>query len=239
MDIEDYAIVHKHYWVDEIVSEELNCILKYNQFYNICDIGCGDGSLLYAMKTLGHINAANEIWGIDFSKNRLENAKLVDNRIKIIQDDAQYLNKLPSKYFDFIVSTQLIEHVSDDNKMLSAINRVAKDNAIIYIDTVFKTSLAWYFYKNKYNQWVIDPTHEREYMNSSELFEKIKLNNFDILSENKVQMYYPIIDFFIKRLRIDNRKFYINKFIKILRKIKIPIFGYYFWRIVLIKKGDV
>ena len=52
-------------------------------------------------------------------------------------------------------------------------------------------------------------------------------------------MWFPITDFFLKRLCTNNVKMvYRNRFLHFLRKLKIPIIGYYFWEIVLQKVSE-
>jgi len=102
--------------------------------------------------------------------------------------------------------------------------------------TVFKKWYGWYFYRNRAHQWVIDPTHEREYVNDSSLL--VFLNKYDlVIVENKKSLHwFPLTDFILKRIGL-KQKVYENSFIlKFLRKIKIPIPGYYNWEIICLKK---
>ena len=81
----------------------------------------------------------------------------------------------------------------------------------------------------------LDPTHVREYSSDEQLFNIIDKSKFKILENKKTLQEFPILDFFINRLEIKNRELYRSNFIKIMRKIKIPIIGYYNWEIVLKK----
>ena len=112
---------------------------------------------------------------------------------------------------------------------------MSKSGSIIYLSTVFKKWYGWYFYRNN-GKWVLDPTHLREYKKDAELFDFVDKNTFEILESRKKLIFFPLMDFFMKRLNIKNREIYNNKFLELIRKIKRPVPGYYNWEIVLHKK---
>ncbi|MDD4606957.1 MAG: class I SAM-dependent methyltransferase [Patescibacteria group bacterium] len=232
MNIEKYAKIAPQFYSDKI-PELLKKYLKKINWQNYLDCGCGDGSLLYALKINKFFDNKN-IFAIDLSKNRIELVKKINQNIIANIDDAEEMKTIKNNSIDFFVSTQVIEHVND-KRMINNINRIVKSNGIIYIATVFKKRYGWYFYRNN-KKWVIDPTHLREYKKDSELLNLFSRSKFKLLENKKTILKFPIIDFFIKRFGINNRNFYDNKFFKILRKIQIPILGYYNWEIILIKK---
>ncbi len=234
MQIEEYATKHPHYWSGDFTNPELDFLLKNNSFQNVIDIGCGDGSLLYSLQKLGYLDHFNEIWAVDLSENRLSSVKMISEKIKTVQDNAQCLTNIPDNHFDLVISTQVIEHVNDDGEMIKSLSRIC--SRVIYLDTIFKKPYAWYFYKNMEGKWAIDPTHVREYMHESELLKKIPSNDFIVIFSKKNMLFFPILDFFIKRIGIKSKTIYANPIIKLLRKIKIPIIGYYCWKMVLLKK---
>ena len=122
----------------------------------------------------GYIETAKEVWAVDLSKVRISHIQhLRSTKVKIIKADAQSLEGVPDNYFDLVISTQVIEHVENDVEMLESLYRIARPGAIIYIDTVFKKRYGFYFYKNRMNKHVLDPTHEREYTKISDLTDKI------------------------------------------------------------------
>jgi ubiquinone/menaquinone biosynthesis C-methylase UbiE len=65
--------------------------------------------------------------------------------------------------FDLVVSTQVIEHVPDDHIFVKELERVLKPTGVSIISSVVKLRFGWYFYRNRRGEWVLDPTHEREY----------------------------------------------------------------------------
>lgn len=70
--------------------------------------------------------------------------------------------------FDLVISTQVIEHVPDDHVFVREIERVLKPNGLAIVSSVIKMRFGWYFYRNHRGEWVLDPTHEREYRSAAE-----------------------------------------------------------------------
>lgn len=235
MNIEEYAKKHKHYLKDQM-PDELDFLIKNNDFDKFIDIGCGGGLILYSMYKRGYNNKFREIWGVDLSAERLKGIKEISDEIKTVQDDAQTLANIPSDNFDLTVSTQVIEHVPDDGKMIDSLYRITKKGGFIYIDTVFKKKWAWYFYKNQQGKHALDPTHIREYQSDSELFDKVDPDKFQTVFSKKELIAFPIINLIVRRLKIQNAKVHENFILKCLALIKIPVPGYYCWKILLQKK---
>lgn len=229
MDIEEYSKKAPQYYSDYIPLL-LKKYLKESVWNSFLDCGCGDGSLLFALNKKGYFENKN-IFAVDLSKNRINLVKKISSKIKASVDSAEDLKTIKNRSIDFFVSTQVIEHV-DDKKMMSEVCRIAKSGGIAYISTVYKKWYGWYFYRNN-GHWVLDPTHVREYSTDEQLFNIIDKNIFKILENKKTLQTFPVLDFFIHRLNIKNRELYNSNLVKFIRKIKIPIFGYYNWEIVL------
>lgn len=232
MKIEEYARNLPIYY-DTAIRPILKKYLNKTSFSSLLDCGCGDGSLLYALKHSNYFKN-RKINAIDLSKNRIELVKKIDPQINAFVDNAETLSKIQDESIDFFISTHVIEHV-DDKKMINTISRVVKKNGIVYLATVFKKWYGWYYYR-KNGKWVMDLTHLREYTRDEELLDLINKNKYKILEQQKTRLYFPVIDFFIRRLLIKNRELFVNnKFFNFLRNIKIPVIGYYNWEIILKK----
>jgi len=231
MNIEEYSKIAPQYYSDCISELLKKYLLNYN-FTSFLDCGCGDGNLLNAL--FNNIFLIDKkVFAIDLSQNRIDLVRKINNKIIAMVDNAEEMNTIGNDSIDFFVSTMVIEHI-DDQKMVNNINRVVKKNGIIYISTVFKKQYGWFFYRNN-GKWVLDPTHLREYKKDEELLDLFDCNKFQLLENKKNLERFPVIDFFVKRLGIRNRQLYNNELFKFIRKIKIPIFGYYSWEIVLKK----
>ena len=231
MDIEIYSKVAPQYY-SGYIPPLLQKYLKVVDYNTILDAGAGDGSLLYALSISGYLEN-KEVYAVDLSRNRIGLIKEYHEHIIANVDNVENLATIKDKSIDFLISTQVIEHV-DDRKMIGSIGRVIKKNGMIYLSTVFKKPYAWYFYRHD-GKWVLDPTHLREYQDDQELLSLIPKDEFEILENSKTLQWFPFIDFFIKRLNIRDRKLFSKGIFSMARMLKIPIPGYYIWEIVLKK----
>ena len=86
------------------------------------DLGCGDGYLSYLMAKTGI-----SVTSIDLSAHRLEKFKAQADRLKIRQIQGDIANvKLSAESFDLIVSSEVIEHIRDYEKVLKEAYRLLK-----------------------------------------------------------------------------------------------------------------
>jgi 2-polyprenyl-3-methyl-5-hydroxy-6-metoxy-1,4-benzoquinol methylase len=227
MNIEKYAKVAPQSYTDEF-PELLTEIIGANSFPIILDCGCGDGSLLYSLFKRKLVKKS-KVYAI--SQKRIRLVKRISSKIKAKVDSAESLKTIKTGSIDLLISTQVIEHV-DHHKMVDAISRVTRNGSVIYLSTVFKKWYGWFFYKNDIG-WVIDPTHLREYTEDSQLIKLFK-DNYRVILSKKTLQWFPIADFITKRIGIGKR----NKdgiIWKIIRLLRVPIFGYYNWELVLVK----
>ena len=233
LDIEQYAQFLPQYYSTSI-PHTLVKLLDSRRFTSLLDAGCGDGSLLFALKHHGYFRR-KKIYAVDLSQSRIDLVKKIDPSIYALVDDVEILKNIPKRSIDMYISTFVIEHV-DDALMIRAIARVLKKGGIAYLSTVFKKWYGWYYYR-KNGQWVMDVTHLREYTQDNQLLQHINEKEFSVMINRKNQLYFPIADFIVRRLPVRNRQVFIqNRFFNLLRSIKIPIPGYYEWEIVLEKK---
>ncbi|MGA2227449.1 MAG: class I SAM-dependent methyltransferase [Syntrophobacteraceae bacterium] len=236
MQIEEYARKHRHFWASAYFPPELRFILDTNSFDSLIDIGCGNGALLNRLKTLGYLKNKH-VWAVDFSETRLDSVKAIDSSIVAVQDDAQFLEKVPDSHFDLIISSQVIEHVLSDQDMISALSRIARPNALVYLDTVFKKSYGWYFYRNRHGRFVLDPTHEREYTSENSLYQYIRNSGFRIVHSSKEHMRFSPSNYVIRKLGVASDTN--SKVFSILSKLKIPVPRYFYWKILMVKQASL
>lgn len=233
IDVEAYSRIGPQYYSNHIPSL-LRRYLDTSDYHCLLDCGCGDGSLLDALDSNSYLDN-RDVYALDLSRNRIDLIKTLvkNNTVKAQVDNAETMATIEDNSIDFFISTAVIEHV-DDKKMISNINRVVKKNGTVYLSTVYKKWYGWYFHRNN-GKWVLDPTHLREYTKDSELIDLFLEKGFKIMDSQKGATWYPVIDFFIKRLRIKDRKIFDKKILALIRRIKIPVLGYYNWEIVMKK----
>ena len=234
MDIIRYSKKFIHYYNNTLPSLLDGVFRKYD-IKNAVDLGSGDGSVLYSIFKNGYNEKLRQITAVDISKERISNVRKISDKIICVVGDVCSLDMLESDSFDLVISNQVIEHICNEEKFISEAYRILAENGLFYLSTVFKKWYGWYFYRCN-GRWVLDPTHLREYSNTKQLLDMIERHNFELLEDKKVMYWFPITDFIFKRIGIRNNV-YCNKFLSLLRNVKIPVIGYYNWEMLLRKKG--
>lgn len=105
--------------------------MKYYKPKKILDVGCGRG---FYLKALSLFKFPKEIHGIDINKDYLKVAKNIcnDNRV-FIQQANIYSLPFPNNYFDFIIASEILEHLKNDIAALLEIKRVLKPKGLVVI----------------------------------------------------------------------------------------------------------
>ena len=102
-----------------------------NQNYKILEIGPGSAQLLKILIFFLKIPEKNfEI--IEEDQKTID--ELINYKIKINKNYFERA-KIKSKKFNFIIMNQVIEHLKDPKKYFKKLNRILKNNGIIYIET--------------------------------------------------------------------------------------------------------
>jgi 2-polyprenyl-3-methyl-5-hydroxy-6-metoxy-1,4-benzoquinol methylase len=228
IDIEEYAR-RVHFYSDEVSPLLLEYLVR-SEWKSFADVGCGDGALLWALDRRG-LFRDKEVHGIDLSRTRVELAQQINPAFHCQVGSATELACLADSSIDFLVSTQVIEHVPDDNDMVRAMARVLRPGGTVFLSTVHKKWYGWYFYRCN-GRWVLDPTHLREYKDDRQLLSFFEAAGFQVVENRKEQFFFPLVDFFLRRLGV-SRNASLKRFTAVLRKLKVPIIGYYNWELIL------
>ena len=226
MKIADYSSRIQFYTDD--APPLLTSYLDSTDWQSCLELGCGDGALLYALNKKDYF-AGKTVCALDFSEARMKRVGSIDTTIDRIVGDACCTPVKPDS-FDFLISTQVIEHVPDDGEMVREIHRLLVKNGIAYVATVFKKWYGWYFYRCN-GKWTLDPTHLREYTHDDQLVKMFTGHGFQILENKKTADGRPVMDALLRRVRA-GRNVYDIPILKQLRKFEIPIPGYYIWELV-------
>jgi SAM-dependent methyltransferase len=121
-DMQRYGPVHRHH--RRIFSEMIRQIPR-EHIRTVADIGCGEGSNLFYLKQ--EFPRAN-LYGFDVSINAIKQAKrLLDAEFAVINIEYDY----PEKSFDFVISSDVIEHIVDDDTALRNIYKITNKYALI------------------------------------------------------------------------------------------------------------
>ncbi|MEM3393337.1 MAG: class I SAM-dependent methyltransferase [Candidatus Bathyarchaeia archaeon] len=95
-----------------------NLIKTFNKPFSLIDLGCGDGRFIYNLRNKGLLNNARKIVGVDLSEERIERFKRFNPFAQGVVSDVCDLQKIENDSFDLAISSQVIEHVPNDEKML-------------------------------------------------------------------------------------------------------------------------
>lgn len=195
INIEQYSL--NHYQFIQPLPHLLEVYLsECLEIKSVLDIGCGDGTTLIHLKN--RFPNAN-LTGVDLSPERISRLNEHIAGITTCVGDANNLAQLHGNNYDLIISSQVIEHVASDDKMLQEIHKLIAKTGTIYISSVVKKWYGWWIYKCQ-GKITCDPTHVREYGSSQEFKELIERNGFQIL-KLKATPYMPsFFHFFIRAL---------------------------------------
>jgi SAM-dependent methyltransferase len=94
---------------------------------DVLDNGCGTG---YGTAYLGEV--AKSIVGVDISKEALRWAQKRYPNIKYLQMDVHHL-EFPDNSFDFVISTENFEHLSDQKRHAAELARVVRPGGLVLL----------------------------------------------------------------------------------------------------------
>ena len=120
---------------DKAGSRLRRAIIKLPRFFpyafrkNTLDLGCGGGFIAYVLSLI-----ARSSTGVDISENAIAYANNQFKRPKFICMNFTELLETDNKY-DFIYSSEIIEHVSDVSLYMRVLQHLVKKNGHVYITT--------------------------------------------------------------------------------------------------------
>jgi SAM-dependent methyltransferase len=105
---------------------------------NILDIGCGAGTIDFYLA-----NKGNTVTGIDISNKAIisckETAKLLKTK-KAKFSMMSFPNEVPKQKYDFIIISEVIEHLKYDKLAIKQIHNLLKKNGMVLITTPSKNA---------------------------------------------------------------------------------------------------
>lgn len=133
--------LYDKYWLkselrgdDSFKWPHIQRLLPKKEKIKILDFGCGDGVLIKHMKKN---NPKSLIYGVDVSRRIIaENKKKIKFAKFYVTTDGGRL-PFPNNTFDFIVSTDVIEHIYDTEHAFRELSRVLKPKGKILLSTPY------------------------------------------------------------------------------------------------------
>ena len=95
----------------------------------LMDFGCGGGFIAYALSFIAKSSS-----GVDINKKAIAYAKKRFGRVNYFNADFKKLLDSENQY-DFVHSSELIEHVSDINLYMRVLENLVKKNGHLYVTT--------------------------------------------------------------------------------------------------------
>lgn len=106
----------------------------------ILDLGCGDGCLVYLLaKKGGQVTGVdNDELGIKFAgENLAARLKNLKNSYKFVCSSVYNL-PFPENSFDLVISSEVIEHLQEPDRMLAEARRVLKTSGKVILTTPYR-----------------------------------------------------------------------------------------------------
>jgi len=171
--------------------------LKLIKTGNFCEVGCGFGYFTHFVAKKGIPST-----GIDISENKLKIARRIAEKNKLnckfYRMDAQNLD-FKGNSFNWVLSSQVLEHVPDDLKMISELYRISKKYTIL---TVPKKALFWELLDSSSHIRSFDKPghgHLREYTTKN-IIEKVNKVGFKVLEMKYAGFISPRIDIIFNKI---------------------------------------
>ncbi|MBU0768890.1 MAG: class I SAM-dependent methyltransferase [Proteobacteria bacterium] len=121
-DMQKYGPIHRHH---RRIFGQMIATLPCDQMRMIADIGCGEGSNLLYLK---RFFPDAQFFGFDLSETALDKASAnVDATLKVLNIEKE---PLPCS-FDFVICSDVIEHIQDDMAVLRHIYQATVQYALI------------------------------------------------------------------------------------------------------------
>ncbi|MEO8581963.1 MAG: class I SAM-dependent methyltransferase [Patescibacteria group bacterium] len=169
----------------------------------ILDLGCGVGTIDFYLAKKGH-----ELTGIDISQDAIDICNQVKKELEFlnatfVQGDVQKTHF--KKKFDFVICSEVIEHVEDDVGLLKTIGNLLTDSGVLLLTTPSVNAPLYRLgFLKSFERRV---GHLRRYQ-MKKLIELIEQAGFEIVETAKTEsvvrnaLYtFPILGYLIKGLR--------------------------------------
>ena len=130
----------------------------------VADLGAGDGGTLWPLDRAGLVGET--IYAVDISAEHVALCERLSPKVHGIVSDVAHVDELADGSVDAVISSQVIEHLPDDQVLAPETARLLKPGGWFYIASVIRGPHAFWLYKGKPpapERWQLDPTHMREY----------------------------------------------------------------------------
>ena len=200
-----------------IFGSDIIKLNKNSDNLNILDVGCGSGNFYTYIKK----NFQNHKYlGIDFDGNHIKASKFKQKEFKLITKDLR--GEWFFGEFDFVWSSEVIEHIMDDNSFFSKLVKSTKKNGYIIITTPYINSIRNFSIKYPWHAYVSkteNGEHVRQGYSENDLYNFAKIHNLEL---KNIYFITECDDYRVKNLfKINNGiKCYIFNFLYFIKIFK-------------------
>ena len=155
-----------HYFRNRMVLRLIKKLSKKHQIKEVCEIGCGTGSL-----SLNLGKSGLKVDAFDIDKNAVALAKNFSSNknVRYISKDALYINS--SRKYDMVMAIEVLEHIKEDSKVLLKLKNILKKNGLLFITVPIHEK-----YRKSFDN---RSGHIRRY-NPDDLLQKVRNAGFDV-----------------------------------------------------------
>ncbi len=156
-------------------------IIKINQNsenIDILDVGCGSGNFYTYIKKYF---SSHKYLGIDFDASHIKSSKFNEKDFKIVSQDLR--EDWHFGEFDFVWSSEVIEHIMDDQSFFNKLVRSTKKNGHIIITTPYINSIQNFSIKYPWHAYVSETEngeHVRQGYSENDFYNFAKIHNLEL-----------------------------------------------------------
>lgn len=197
-----YSTLSIHFYnrdVSDMLKSMLQKMARMGKSFSLLDLGCGDGALLFSLQNQGLLNNADKVVGVDISEVRVKRLLESVSGVKGLVSDACKVEELDDGSFDVIICSQLIEHIPDEQSLLSEIRRLLKKDGWAYISSVIKKPYGLWVYRRD-GEFRLDPTHVREYRSKENFLLLLEKEGFNPEKMSYGKVKYSVADLLVHGL---------------------------------------
>ena len=178
----------------------------------VLDVGCGVGTMAFYFASLGM-----SVRGIDVSKRAIDICTQAKKQLK--SKNSSFEKKLldvGSNQFDMVLTSEVIEHIEDEEKFLKRISSHLKKDGVLFLTTPLKENVLYKL--GFYKKFDAEVGHLRRYTVSS-ITHLLQANGFTVLD-------YSVVEGPLRNILFTTKLGFLIKFIK---GPLIPVFHFLDW----------
>jgi SAM-dependent methyltransferase len=186
---------HSRYFLTEWMPPLLRETAERSPPRVLADLGAGDGGTLWPLDRAGLVGET--IYAVDISAEHVALCERLSPKVHGIVSDVAHVDELADGSVDAVISSQVIEHLPDDQVLAPEVARLLKPGGWFYVASVIRGPHAFWLYKGKPpapERWQLDPTHMREYESEQHFRSVLEHPELELDVVRSSQLKFPLTD---------------------------------------------